>query len=129
MNQTPSNPSPNGPNQRRGDASERRGEQVYSITSAASSHSDELGAREWRYAISMGFRTICFVAGVLVWNHVLWLGVLLFAGAVFLPYTSVILANAGVRHKAEGDDLMEPGPFGEIGDAPRREPLPGAPRD
>jgi hypothetical protein len=95
---------------------DRRGDQVYSITSASTGHSDELGARELRYALSMGLRTACFVGGVAVWNHVLWLGILLFVGAVFLPYTSVILANAGVRSKAEGSDLMKPEPYGEIGD-------------
>lgn len=128
MNQTPSDSSSAGSGQRRGDAAqrrdeaaERRGEQVYSITSASTGHSDELGARELRYALSMGFRTLCFIGGVLVWNHVLWLGVLLFVGAVFLPYTSVILANAGVRSKADGSDLMKPSPFGEIGDGAPRE--------
>ena len=110
-------------------AHERRDEKVYSITSASTSHSDELGSREIRYAVSMGIRTLCFIAGVIVWNHVLWLGVVLFVGAVFLPYTSVILANAGVRTKAEGDDLMKPGAYGEIGGAQRREPLPGPSRD
>ncbi|MEH3068438.1 MAG: hypothetical protein PGN15_10455 [Aeromicrobium erythreum] len=42
-------------------------------------------------------------------------------GAVFLPYTSVILANAGVRHKGEGTDIMKPEPFGQIGDGPAEE--------
>ena len=94
----------------------RRTEQVYSITSAHTAHSDELGAREMRYAISMGVRSLCFVGGVIAWQYVTWLGVVLFVGAVFLPYTSVILANAGVRHKASGSDLMTPEPFGEIED-------------
>lgn len=59
----------------------------------------------------MGIRTLCFVGGVIVlttvpspWSAIGWV---LFVGAVFLPYTSVVLANAGVRKKGDG-----PSPFG-----------------
>ena len=93
---------------------QRRDEQVYSITSASSSHSDELGAREITYAISMLVRTLCFVGGVVLWPYSMWVGLVLFLFAIFLPYTSVILANAGVRRQATGDDIMKPGPVGEI---------------
>lgn len=95
---------------------ERREDQVYSITSASESHSEELGARELRYAVSMGVRTLCFVGAVIAWNHVMWLAIALLVGAVFLPYTSVILANAGVRTKGEGTDILKPEPFGQIDD-------------
>lgn len=91
-------------------------EQVYSITSAREAHSDELGAREIKYAISMAFRSLCFVGGVIAWQHVVWLGVILMLLAVFLPYTSVVLANAGVRKKSSGDNLMDLEPYGEITD-------------
>ncbi|MEH3033671.1 MAG: DUF3099 domain-containing protein [Aeromicrobium erythreum] len=90
-------------------------EQVYSITSAREAHSDELGAREIKYAISMAFRSICFVGGVIAWQHVVWLGVVLMLLAVFLPYTSVVLANAGVRKKSSGDNLMDFEAHGELG--------------
>lgn len=94
-------------------------EQVYSITSASTGHSDELGAREIRYAISMGIRSVCFVLGVIVWQYQVWAGVVLIGLATFLPYTSVVLANAGVRKKASGSDIMTPDPYGELpaGDA------------
>ena len=59
----------------------------------------------------MGIRTLCFIGGVIVltavpspWSRFGWV---LFVGAVFLPYTSVVLANAGVRKKGAG-----PSPFG-----------------
>lgn len=93
------------------EASRRRSEPVYSVTSAATGHSDEIGSREKRYAISMAVRTLCFVGAVVADG---WLRWVLVAGAVFLPYTSVILANAGVRRRASGSDLMTPGPYGEI---------------
>ena len=84
----------------------RREQQVFSITSASTSQSEEIGKRQKRYAISMGVRTLCFVLAVAFWSHVLWLAVVFIAGALLLPYTSVILANAGVRKKGAG-----PSPF------------------
>jgi hypothetical protein len=90
---------------------EPRKQQVFSITSAATSQSEEIGGREKRYAISMGIRTLCFIGCVAIvtttsmpWSLFGWL---LLAGALLLPYTSVILANAGVRKKGAG-----PSPFG-----------------
>ena len=96
------------------DASERkpRGQEVFSITSAPEAHSSELGSREKRYAISMGIRTACFVGAVIVSGPLRWV---LLAGAVFLPYTAVILANAGVRRKGAGPSPFGPEPKGEIG--------------
>lgn len=84
----------------------RREQQVFSITSASSSQSEEIRGRQRRYAISMGIRTLCFVLGVAFWSHITWLAVVLLAGSLLLPYTSVILANAGVRKKGAG-----PSPF------------------
>ncbi len=93
---------------------EPRKQQVFSITTAAESQSADRGRRERRYAISMGIRTLCFIGGVIVltavpspWSRLGWI---LFVGAVFLPYTSVVLANAGVRKKGSG-----PSPFGHEG--------------
>lgn len=86
----------------------RREQQVFNITSAAVSQSEELGKRQWHYAISMGIRTVCFILAVVVWNKVPWLSWVFIVGAVVLPYTSVVLANAGVRRKGAG-----PSPFGQ----------------
>ncbi len=82
----------------------RREQQVYTITSAAVSHSDELSHRERRYAISMAVRTACFLGAVAVDG---WLRWVLFAGAIFLPYFAVVLANAGVRKKGSSLDLVD----------------------
>src|SRR3954447_21261298 len=80
---------------------------VYSVTSAKVGQSDDLAGREHRYVISMAIRTVCFVGGVIAWQTVgAWLGAILFVGALVLPYTSVILANAGVRKRASGADLL-----------------------
>jgi len=60
------------------------------ITSAHTGRSKELRTREKRYAITMGFRTACFVAMIFVPGTLRWV---LFACAVFLPYVAVVLAN------------------------------------
>jgi hypothetical protein len=88
-----------------------RGQEVFSITTAPEAHSSELGSREKRYAISMAVRTICFVLAVIVSGPLRWV---LLAGAVFLPYAAVIIANAGVRRKGEGPSPFGPEPKGEI---------------
>lgn len=88
-----------------------RKQQVFSITSAAPSHSQELGAREKRYAISMAIRTLCFVGAVAADGPLRWV---LIAAALLLPYTSVILANAGVRKKGAGPSPFDPEPVGQI---------------
>jgi hypothetical protein len=99
---------------------EPRKQQVFSITSAAESQSEDRHRREKRYAISMGIRTVCFVAAVIVSGPLRWV---LIAGAVFLPYTSVVLANAGVRKKGDGPSPFGPEPRGQI-EAPREPTLP-----
>jgi hypothetical protein len=82
---------------------EPRKQQVYSITSAATSQSQEISGRQRRYAISMGIRTACFIGAVIADG---WLRWVLVAGALLLPYTSVILANAGVRKRGAGPSVF-----------------------
>lgn len=92
----------------------RREQHVFSITSARTSQSEEIGKRQRRYAISMGIRTLCFVLAVAFWSHVLWLAVVFIVGALLLPYTSVILANAGVRKVGPGPDPFDQEPRGQL---------------
>jgi len=77
------------------------------ITDAQGSTSAELNRRQKRYVITMLFRLACFIAIFFVpgvWRWVLG------AGAVFLPYIAVILANqADTRHRG-GPAPVEPTP-------------------
>ena len=66
---------------------------VQSITSARSSHSEDVTRRMKAYAISMGIRTLCVIGLVVVFPH--WAAWLFVPGAVVLPYVAVLLANAG----------------------------------
>ena len=49
-----------------------------------------MSARVRRYAITMGFRTACFLSMIFVEGWMRWV---LLAFAVFLPYVAVVLAN------------------------------------
>lgn len=62
------------------------------ITSAGSNAAEGIKERQRRYVISMTIRTLCFVGAVAVGDG--WLRWVLIAGAVFLPYAAVVMANA-----------------------------------
>ena len=72
------------------------------ITTAPLSRAEEMAARQRRYIFSMAIRTLCFVGAVAVGPG--WLRWALIAGAVFLPYVAVVIANAG-DHREESFDL------------------------
>ena len=80
----------------------RHDDEAVRITTAATSRDAEISGRERRYIVSMGIRTVCFIAAVLVGQGVLrWV---LVAAALLLPYVAVVMANA-VRTKDDGFDL------------------------
>ena len=60
------------------------------ITDARSGSSVEMSGRVRRYAITMAFRTACFIGLFFVHG---WLRWALFGAAVFLPYVAVLFAN------------------------------------
>ena len=62
------------------------------ITTAAASRDDDISARQRRYVISMGIRTVCFVAAVIVGHG--WVMWVLIVAALLLPYVAVVMANA-----------------------------------
>jgi len=62
------------------------------ITSAQDALSVEQRGRQRRYFISMMVRTGCFISTIFLPNPYRWVAM---AGAVFLPYIAVVIANAG----------------------------------
>lgn len=76
------------------------------ITTAAEDGSKDINSRERRYLISMAIRTVCFIGAVVVGPG--WLRWVLVAGAVLLPYVSVIIANNRER-RPEQLSLEDPG--------------------
>lgn len=82
----------------------RRRDEPVRITTAASSPREDISSRQRRYVISMGIRTVCFVAAVAVGGG--WLRWVLVAAAVLLPYVAVVMANAA-SSRSDGFTLVE----------------------
>ncbi len=69
----------------------RRDEQVHVITGARPSAAADREFRQRRYLITMGARLVCFVAAIIIQG---WIGWLLMAFAIVVPYVAVVLANS-----------------------------------
>ena len=94
---------------------ERRESAAVRITDARTSHSDDLRHRQIRYLFSMGIRTLCFVGAVVVDS---WLRWVLVAGAVFLPYIAVVMANAVSRRPPKQAETLTIDARGSLGPGP-----------
>jgi hypothetical protein len=79
---------------------------VVLITSAPESVDSDIAQRQRRYVISMLFRTVCFVAAILVGGG--WLRWVLIAAAFLLPYFAVVVANSA-SPRVEGTAPEGPG--------------------
>jgi Protein of unknown function (DUF3099) len=93
---------------------------VHSITDARAAHTDEMRQRMIKYAVAMGIRVVCL--GML---FVLdgWLKLIAIAGAVFLPWFAVVIANGGSDTIAEHSTaLLDNVPLPEL-EAPRPMPV------
>ncbi|MEU6234063.1 DUF3099 domain-containing protein [Kitasatospora sp. NPDC047058] len=77
------------------------GGEVYRITGARSSLTDDVRGRQRRYVASMLLRTVCVLLAVVLWDIQRWLAFAALAGGVLLPYFAVLIANAG-RERAPG---------------------------
>jgi hypothetical protein len=55
-----------------------------------------------KYLIAMTVRVICIVAAIFVDGWLMWL---CFAGAIFLPYFAVVIANAQVSRGGSLDQV------------------------
>ncbi len=86
-----------------------------SITSARVAHSDDISSRQLRYVLSMLVRTLCFVAAVAFDGVLRWVFV---AGALFLPYIAVVMANAGVQKDPASPATLTTPVRSELGTSP-----------
>lgn len=73
------------------------------ITTASSSAHEDIAARQRRYVLSMGLRTVCFVAAIVTDGVLRWV---LVAAALILPYVAVVMANAAAT-KSDGFSLND----------------------
>ncbi|PFG33376.1 DUF3099 domain-containing protein [Sanguibacter antarcticus] len=83
-----------------GSTGPRQTPEVYRITSAADSLSDDQSRRVKRYLLQMSIRMACIIGAVFVDGIFMWV---LLLGAVLLPYAAVIDANSGRERR--DDDL------------------------
>ena len=81
--------------------------EVYDVTSAPKSLSNDLSSRQKRYFISMMIRTLCFILTVILPSPFRWIALF---GAVTLPYVAVVIANAGRETITPGAALLSKKP-------------------
>jgi threonine/homoserine/homoserine lactone efflux protein len=87
----------------------RGGETPIRITTAATSRNADIAARQRRYLIAMGIRTLCFLMVALVAiTHVgpSWFPWIFVVGALVLPYVAVVMANAA-ETKSDAFELRD----------------------
>ena len=96
------------------------------ITDARTPASKDLASRQKRYLITMGFRTLCFVAMIFVPGPFRWV---LFGCAILLPYIAVLLANqANTRGQSDRmETIVGPSIAPQLTAKPGDGPSPGEP--
>ncbi|GJF30888.1 hypothetical protein KNE206_35880 [Kitasatospora sp. NE20-6] len=75
--------------------------QVFRITGARSSLTEDVRGRQRRYVISMLVRTVCVLLAVVLWDVQRFVAFAALGAAVLMPYFAVLIANAG-RERAPG---------------------------
>lgn len=80
-----------------------KNEESFEITSAPRRLSADQQARQRRYFYSMMIRTVCFILTVILPSPIRWFAL---AGAMFLPYIAVVVANAGRETVRPGANIV-----------------------
>ena len=87
-----------------------QGQRRLSATSLPESAQDDQRRRIRGYLISMGIRTVCFIAAVLTWSPLRPLSLVFFALAAILPYIAVVFANATGKRRIDTMGAVTPPP-------------------
>lgn len=88
---------------------------VHSITDAAAAHSDDMRERMIKYAVAMGIRMVCIILIFVVDG---WFKIIAVAGAVFLPWIAVVIANGSDKAEIHSDALLDYVPATELEASP-----------
>lgn len=88
-----------------------RDSEVHSITDAAGAHSEDMRKRMIQYALAMGIRMVCLILIFVVDG---WFKIIAVAGAVFLPWIAVVIANGSDKAEAHSDSLLDSAPLAEL---------------
>ncbi|MDR6636695.1 hypothetical protein J2Y68_000317 [Paenarthrobacter nitroguajacolicus] len=78
--------------------------EVHSITDAAAAHSEDMRQRMIKYAIAMGIRMVCIILIFVVDG---WFKIIAIAGAVFLPWIAVVIANGSDKAEDHSESLLD----------------------
>ena len=70
-----------------------------------------------KYALAMGIRMVCLVLIFVVDG---WFKIIPVAGAVFLPWIAVIIANGNDKAEGHSDLLLDSAPLAELESPPTR---------
>jgi hypothetical protein len=89
--------------------------EVHSITDAAAAHSEDMRQRMIKYALAMGIRMVCLILIFVVDG---WLKIIAVAGAVFLPWIAVVIANGSDKAETPSDLLLDSAPLAELESPP-----------
>ncbi|WP_181037163.1 DUF3099 domain-containing protein [Arthrobacter sp. 4R501] len=84
---------------------------VHSITDAAAAHSEDMRQRMIKYALAMGIRMVCLILIFVVDG---WFKLVMVAGAVFLPWIAVVIANGSDKAEVHSDSLLDSAPLAEL---------------
>ncbi|MFE4198785.1 DUF3099 domain-containing protein [Paenarthrobacter sp. NPDC056912] len=90
--------------------------EVHSITDAAAAHSEDMRERMIKYAVAMGIRMVCIILIFVVDG---WFKIIAIAGAVFLPWIAVVIANGSDKAEDHSDSLLDYVAAAEIEGAPQ----------
>ena len=85
--------------------------EVHSITDAAAAHSEDMRERMIKYALAMGIRMVCLILICVVDG---WFKLVAVAGAVFLPWIAVVIANGSDKAEIHSDSLLDYAPYAEL---------------
>ena len=88
--------------------------EVHSITGAQPGHSVDMHQRMVRYAVAMGIRMVCILLLFVLDG---WLKLIAVAGAVFLPWVAVVIANAQTQAETYDGEMVDAAPLAELGPA------------
>ncbi|MCT9868021.1 DUF3099 domain-containing protein [Paenarthrobacter aurescens] len=92
--------------------------EVHSITDAAAAHSEDMRERMIKYAVAMGIRMVCIILIFVVDG---WFKVIAIAGAVFLPWIAVVIANGNDKAEDHSESLLDDVAVPEIERSPQQE--------
>lgn len=95
--------------------------EVHSITDAAAAHSEDMRDRMIKYAVAMGIRMVCIILIFVVDG---WFKIIAIAGAVFLPWIAVVIANGSDKAEDHSDSLLDYVAVPEIERSPEPEEQP-----